>query len=296
MNKKDKPLVPLSGGLVVLGGFLAGITTFIFFRTFFAVNGSIILDDTALKFLFAGIISIIIVCLVGFVDDLVVQNPQQSSGLRQWQKPLLTLFAAVPLMVVAAGETTMIVPFIGHVNFGIFYPLLFIPLGFLGASNMVNMLAGFNGLETGMGIIYLSVLGLYAYVHERYIAALLALVVVAALIGFYFYNKYPAQILPGDSLTYFLGATLATIAILGDLEKAALIVSIPFFIEFILKARSKFAACSYGKYVDGTIHSFSKGIYSIPHFFTCTGKFTEKEIVYYIFFIVFLISNLIWVI
>ena len=29
---------------------------------------------------------------------------------------------------------------------------------------MVNMLAGFNGLETGMGLIYVGMFALYAYV------------------------------------------------------------------------------------------------------------------------------------
>ncbi len=148
MNKPEKPLVPLSGGLVVLGGFLASMMIFIFLQTFFHTSRiSFTLDPAALNFLFAGVISIMTICLVGFVDDLVIRKPDQSSGLQQWQKPLLTLFAAVPLMVVNAGTTLMAVPFFGKVDFGLFYPLFLIPLGVIGASNMVNMLAGYNGLE-----------------------------------------------------------------------------------------------------------------------------------------------------
>ena len=34
-NKKDKPLIPISGGLSVLFGIMAGLMMFLFFRTFF---------------------------------------------------------------------------------------------------------------------------------------------------------------------------------------------------------------------------------------------------------------------
>lgn len=297
MNKESTPLVPLSGGLSVVAGVFAGLTTFIFFRTFFPSTAGLILDNSSLLHFFAGISVILIISFVGFIDDLIInRSHDRSSGLRQWQKPLITLAAAVPLMVVDAGTTVMGFPLLGEVDVGLLYPLLFIPLGVVGAANMVNMLGGFNGMETGMGIVYTGMLGLYAYVHQSYIGALIALVTFTALIGFYYYNKYPAKILPGDSLTYLLGAVLACIAILGNLEKATLIVSIPFFIEFLLKTRSKFRAQSYGYYKEGKIHSKYSKIYSIPHIFTRTGKFTERQIVWFMILIELGFSSLIWVV
>ena len=297
MNKENTPLVPISGGLAVLAGVFAGLTLFIFFRTFLPRATGLVLDSTSLLHLFAGITTILIISFVGFIDDLIInRNKDRSTGLKQWQKPLITLSAAIPLMAVNAGHTVMGLPFFGEVNVGLLYPLIFIPLGVVGAANMVNMLGGFNGMETGMGIIYIGMLGLYAYTHQSYIGALIALITFTALIGFYFYNRCPAKILPGDSLTYLLGAALASIAILGNLEKACLIVAIPFFIEFILKARSKFRAQSYGYYKDGKIHSKYKKIYSITHFFTRTGKFTEKQITGFMMLISLVFSSLIWVI
>ena len=38
---------------------------------------------------------------------------------------------------------------------------------------------------------------------------------VAALLGFYLYNKYPAKVFPGDSMTWAIGALIAGMAILG---------------------------------------------------------------------------------
>ena len=47
----------------------------------------------------------------------------------------------------------MTFPFIGLIDFGIIYTVILLPLGIAVASNLTNMLAGFNGNESGMGII-----------------------------------------------------------------------------------------------------------------------------------------------
>jgi len=298
-NKDNKPLVPLSGGLGVFSGFFVGLMFFIFFRTFFNMPGeyALTLNTTELVLLFAGFISIFLVTIVGFLDDVLIhKSKEESMGLRQWQKPLLTLVAAIPLMVVNAGTSVMSFPFIGEVKLGIIYAIILVPIGFVGAANMVNMLAGLNGLEAGMALIYLASLGIYAYAHQQFIAALVALMAFASLCAFWLYNKFPAKILPGDSLTYFLGGTLATIAILGDMERAALIVSIPFFVEFFLKLRARFNADSFGVYINGKIQSKYDKIYSITHLFMGKGNYTEKQIVWFIVGIQLIFSLLIWII
>src|SRR3989344_6984294 len=154
MNKKTTPLVPISGGLAVMSGIFVGVMSYIFIQTF-RYN-----YIQTLPYILAGLISIIMITFVGFLDDLIIKkNKESSTGLKQWQKPLLTLSAAIPLMVVNAGVTTMALPFFGRVEFGLLYPLLLIPIGVVGAANMVNMLAGFNGMEVGMGIVYTMMLG-----------------------------------------------------------------------------------------------------------------------------------------
>ena len=127
-------------------------------------------------------------------------------------------------------------------------------------------------------------------------AALIALIVFCCLFAFYLYNKCPSKIFPGNSLTYLLGATLACVAIIGNLEKAALILSVPFFLEFFLKLRGGFQKQSYGKFEDGKLVSLYKRIYSIPHFFTQSGKFSEKQVVYFIYLIEIVFAVLIWVV
>ena len=291
-NKKGRPLVPFSGGLSVMGGIFLGLSAYIFIRTFFYQDQTFLLD------FFAAMTVILLITFVGFIDDSIIKkNKEESSGLKQWQKPLLTLLAAVPLIVINAGTTQMALPFIGVVDFGILYPLLIVPIVVIIAANMVNLLAGFNGLEAGLGVVYLGMLGLYAAYNQRFVAAVIAWVTFAALLAFLRFNWTPAKILPGDSLTYLIGGALASIAILGNMEKAVGIVAIPFAIEFFLKAKSKFKAASFGKEKNGKIVSlYGNKIYSIPHLLTRTGKFTEKQVVIILMIVHFLIASLIWVI
>jgi len=290
-NKKNKPLVPISGGMVVMAGLFMGVMIYLFFQTFYFHY------HEPTKYLFAGLTTIIMITFVGFIDDLLIKSKEESSGLKQWQKPMLTLTAAIPLMVVNAGVSAMWIPLIGRTEFGIIYPLILIPIGVIGAANMVNMLAGINGLETGMGIIYTGMLGLYAYTNGRETAALIALLIFAALIAFYIFNRYPAKILPGDSLTYLLGGSIAVIAVLGNIEKAAIIASIPFFIELILKWKSKLKAKSYGYYYKGKVKSYhGDKIYSLIHLLTRKGIYTEKEITTFFMVLELTFCLLIWVI
>jgi len=211
-------------------------------------------------------------------------------GFPQWVKPLLTLPAAVPLMVIRAGTTTMALPIIGILDFGLLYPLVIIPVGFVAASNMVNNLGGFNGLEAGMGVIYTFSLGLYALLSRTtggLQAAVLLFTACAALLAFLRFNWFPAKIFAGDSLTYLLGSLVAAGIIVGDMTRAGLIVMFPFIVEFFLKSRSRFKATSLGKLRDdGRLDPpYGRKIYSWTHLVMNLGKLTEKEVTIVMIFV-----------
>jgi UDP-N-acetylglucosamine--dolichyl-phosphate N-acetylglucosaminephosphotransferase len=280
-HKKSKPSLPTSGGICAAFGVLAGLLSFVGIQTF--VYG---LQSTSIQLL-AVISSILIVAFVGLLDDLNIKSRltktkdgvERRIGIPQWVKPLLTLLAAIPLMVIMAGDTMMTVPFFGEVNFGILYPLLFIPIGFVGATNAVNLLGGFNGMEAGMGFVYFLSLGIYGWLHGS-IGSAIFLISAASVLAFLKFNWYPAKILPGDSLTYLLGSLVASGVIVGNMEKAGIIVLAPFIIEFFLKARAKFKASCLGKLrSDGKLDPpYGKKIYSLTHLVMNAGSFTEKQV------------------
>jgi len=282
LQKRDKPRLASSGGICVAFGVLAGLLSYIGLQTF--LYGS----EGQLVQLLAVTSSVLIVMFVGLLDDLNVKSKAVMTkegfdirvGFPQWLKPLLTLPAAVPLMAISVGVTNMSIPFFGRIEFGIFYPLFLVPVGIVGASNVVNMLAGFNGLEAGMGIIYLSALGLFGLINERTAGSVIFLITVAALIGFIRFNWYPARILPGDSLTYLLGSMVAAGVIVGNMERSGILVMLPFAIEFFLKLRSRFKASCLGKLSeDGKLRSpYGRKLYSWTHIVMNLRPLTEKQV------------------
>jgi len=285
LHKKNKPLIPISIGIPVTVGILAGLFLFIALETFVVKS----LNVENLTNLLAVITSVMIVAFVGIFDDLNISRRKVIEdkvgeknikvGLPQWLKPLLTLPAAIPLMAVNAGVSTLTVPFLGSINFGLLYPLLIIPIGVVVSSNIVNMIGGFNGVEIGMGIVYTLSLGIFALKIGNPVS-IIFLVTFAALLGAWKFNWFPAKILPGDSLTYLLGAIVAAGVISGNMEKVGIIVMTPFIIEGIIKFRSRFRATSLGKLrPDGKIDPpYGKRIYSLTHVVMNLGKFNERQI------------------
>ena len=284
LNKQKKPTVPSSGGIAVALGIIAGLLVYIGIQTFAYSQSSLTL--------LAVTASVLLAVFVGFFDDLNIKRERVRTnegydirvGIPRRFKPLLTLPAAVPLMVISVGETTLSLPILGDVNFGILYPLLLVPIGIVGASNMVNMLGGHNGLEAGMSFIYMVSLGLYSLIFLGINSSVIFFISAAAILPFLKYNWFPAKILPGDSLTYLLGSLVAGGVIVGNLEKIGIVVMLPFIIQGALKFYSKMKLGYYASDLgvvgrNGIVKSkYGKNIFSLTHLVMNLGNFTEKQI------------------
>jgi UDP-N-acetylglucosamine--dolichyl-phosphate N-acetylglucosaminephosphotransferase len=181
-------------------------------------------------------------------------------------------------MAVNVGVTNMVLPFIGRVELGLFYPLVLVPLAVLCCSNATNFFAGFNGLEAGMGLVLQVSLGVFALINNKLPATVIALVFAVALASFLRYNWYPAKVFPGD-LNYTIGAVVACVTILGNMEKFAILCFSPWILEALLKALSRFKAENYGVLQsDGTVKPREANIRSLTHLVMRLGRFTEKQV------------------
>ena len=253
VHKKGVDVAEL-GGVTVILGVIFSLLIYVAVETFY-------LKGDSLSFLLAAIASILIATMIGMTDDMLGWR----IGLNQREKVFLTLAVPIPLMVVNAGHSIMTLPIVGNVEFGLMYPMLIVPLGIIGATNGFNMLAGFNGLEAGMGVLIFSALGYLAWQAGATPAALIAVCFVFSLVAFLYYNWYPSKIFPGDVLTYPVGAGIAIVAILANIERSAILIFIPYYIEFILKARGRFKPEWTGEVLkDGTLTVRDK-IFSVPH-------------------------------
>jgi len=292
MNKFEKRNIAEIGGLPVLMGFLFGVLLYVGYRTFISHTAEFNLEILAVTS------TITIIAIIGLMDDILGWK----LGLQKWQKPLFTLFAALPVMMINIGKSQMILPLIGQVDLGIIYPIIFVPVFIMIFANGFNMLAGYNGLEAGLGIIILGALGYIVWIDQGLgKVAMLAGVMIACLVGFLIFNSFPAAIFPGDTFTYSVGALIAIVAILGNAEKAALFLLIPFVIEFLLKLRGGFKKESFGKpNQDNSLEMPYKKIYGLEHLFIWFLKKVkkrafEREVVIslYVFELIFVLGVLI---
>ena len=271
MNKFNHPKnVASSGGVVVIMGFVLGVLAYIAIRTFVLNDGDISLN------IFSLLCVILILAIIGLTDDLL---GWKHGGLSSKFRLFLALIASIPLVVINAGTHTIGIPFFGEMNLGLIYPLILIPLGIAGATTTYNFLAGFNGLEAGQGIIILSFLSFVAYITGSPWLTIIGICMVFSLIGFYFYNKFPAKIFPGDILTYTIGALIAGMAILGNFEKIAVFIFIPYIIETILKLRGRLKKHSFGKpNEDGSLEMPYEKIYGLTHLSIFILKKFKKKV------------------
>ncbi len=280
--KAEETVVAEMGGPGVVMGFLMGVFFFIGVEIFVPPRLSGII------YILASLNTILIITLIGIFDTLTALIKRREGegffeqykkiGLPRWLYFFIPLPAAVPLAAVNAGVRHMTLPFIGRVELGLAYPLVLVPLAVLCCSNATNFLAGFNGLEAGMGFVLLLSLGAYAYMHGRYNAAMLALCFAAALLAFLRYNWYPAKVFPGD-LNYTIGAVCACVAVIGNMEKFAMLCFMPYAAEAVLKALSGFAAESYGVLQpDGTVKPRSMKVRGLTHVVMRMGNYTEPQV------------------
>jgi UDP-N-acetylglucosamine--dolichyl-phosphate N-acetylglucosaminephosphotransferase len=280
--KRRMPVVADMGGSGVIVGLLTGV--------FFYIAMAIFLfgEIPELTELLASISTILIITLIGIFDVLTTLMRQHEGlgvfermkrkGIPGWIYFFIPLPAAVPLAAVNAGVKSMVLPLLGRVELGSIYPLVLIPLAVLCCSNATNFLAGFNGLEAGMGFVLHLSLGIYAMMNGRNAAGLIAFTFAAALLAFLKYNWYPAKVFPGD-LNYTIGAVCVCVTVLGNMDRFAIICFTPWIVEAVLKALSKFQAESYGVLQpDGTLKPLKKGIHSLTHAVMITGDFKEYQV------------------
>ena len=198
--------------------------------------------------------------------------------MRQWVKAIIPLIAALPLMAIKVGDTTMSIPFIGQVDFGILYSLVLVPIGVTVAANAVNMLAGFNGSEVGMGIIAAGSLAIIAYSLGETTALLILLAALGALLATLYYNWYPAKVFVGDTGTLSIGAIIASAVIIGNFETAGVIIIIPYAIDFLIKAKNRFPK-SFGVYHNGKLYCPKSGVVGLGQLIMkVTGGISERNL------------------
>ena len=209
-HKPGRPLVPNGLGVI----YVIASAVYLFVLTAYYNNSDELFSRAAL----ALAVCILFGGFLGLLDDWM--------SLRWRYKAFLPLFVALPLSAMRValhpGSTTMATYIFGKIDFGIYFYIIIIPLIVTVTTNVVNQLGGLNGLETICPSIVL--IGLMLKSGQ---GALLYAVPVAVYLALAFFN-FRGRIFVGNTGTFAIGISLASYALISNVEQTLLISILPY--------------------------------------------------------------------
>ena len=183
-----------------------------------------------------GIVLLVFIgfAMIGLLDDLLSIRRGKNEGLTSWQKLFLETLISIGFFYIYmknGGETTFVVGTLGiDIEMGFIYGL-FILFVLVGASNAVNLTDGLDGLAGGLSAIAFVAFALVSLTVGFEDIGLFCLILTGTIVGFLFYNTYPAKVFMGDTGSLALGGVMGAIAILTHRELTLLVVALVFVIE-----------------------------------------------------------------
>jgi phospho-N-acetylmuramoyl-pentapeptide-transferase len=236
---RQKAGTPSMGGLLILAAVLVP---------------TLLWADITSRYVIVIIVVTVSLGVMGFVDDYLKLVAKKPLGLlARWKfigQGLLALGIGlfVYFFPLDNGMTTCLTfPFIKDVviNLGAFYILL-VMVTVVGSTNAVNLSDGLDGLAAGAMLFAGAAYAVMCYVvgnikfaeylQVMYVSggselAVYMAATVGALLGFLWFNSYPAQVFMGDTGALPLGGGIGTVAILIKQELLLVIVGGAFVIE-----------------------------------------------------------------
>ena len=210
----NKVPMPRLGGLAILSGFFVSM---IYLIISIQLEDKVSLGEYNLKII-GFFIGIIIIALVGFIDDC--------KGLHPILKLLGQTIAAIVVMLF--GIT------IGDFNLPIFDKLIELSdimeyiitwVWIVGITNAINLTDGLDGLSSGIILIAcISLLIIFASNGSPLISILSITALAGGIVGFLPFNFNPAKTYMGDCGSNFLGFAISIISILGVAKTYTIIV------------------------------------------------------------------------
>src|ERR1700726_3845469 len=151
---------------------------------------------------------------LGFIDDFSAIRGGRNLGLKARYKIVIQLLtgALLGLLALRWGLTSQLVPFDGRRALGS-WMILVTALAVAAGSNAFNLTDGSDGLAAGAGAVSFGALALVAVLQHHPGVGLMPAILAGCLVGFLFYNLFPARIFMGDTGSLALGTAMVAAAI-----------------------------------------------------------------------------------
>ena len=269
---KKKEGTPTMGGLLFAIGISAAIVAAM--ALFPAEQRSAILPQSVVNArLWGGLVMALAMGFMGFMDDYIKVVKKHNLGLRARAKIIFQVLVTVgylaTLYIAGDHSTTVWFPFLGTLDFGIFYyPFAaFLIVGFVNAVNLTDGIDGLNGSVTFLYGISFVLLTSMTGMREMTVPAI---ALAGGCLGYLIWNFHPAKVFMGDTGSMFLGGMVVALAFGVGLPLLLLLCGIVYLCE----ALSVMLQVGFFKLTHKRIFKMSP----IHHHFEMSG-FSENKIV-----------------
>ena len=172
--------------------------------------------------------------LIGFLDDYLKVKKKSSDGLSAKHKMLYLLIfglLAGSVLHFALDYSSIMIPFINQeISLGIFY-VPFVVVFFAAVTNAVNLTDGIDGLSSSVTIVVLLFFVLVSLAAEDKEVLFFSLTLIGSLLGFLYFNRFPAKVFMGDTGSLALGGAVGILSLLTRTELLLILVGIIYVIE-----------------------------------------------------------------
>ena len=170
--------------------------------------------------LISGLLGALCFFALGAIDDISKLRKRQGDGLRFKQKialqVLISLLVGLALYLFTDVGTDLRVLNFGNVELGLGF-IAFNALVLVASSNASNLTDGLDGLAAGVVAIVATGLCILAF-PQSLETALISAILAGSLLGFLWFNSFPAKIFMGDTGSLTIGFLIGIFAILIKAE------------------------------------------------------------------------------
>ncbi|WP_252237839.1 MULTISPECIES: MraY family glycosyltransferase [unclassified Clostridium] len=205
-RKQHKKETPLCGGIVLYICFF--ISFFLFVK-----------DD--IKQQIVVFIAATAILLIGLIDDYYKTRFKEFAILPRLIIQLLSAVLVFKAGIAFMGFTN---PFTGEfIELSKTIQFLLTITWIFGVTTVINWSDGMDGLAGGISLISAITFLLAAIILRQQVSAETSIILIGSILGFLYYNKFPAKVFMGDSGANFLGFILSVIALDGAFKQATVL-------------------------------------------------------------------------
>lgn len=242
-NHQGKQGTPTMGGIIFLISFI--------------ISNAILIDGFV-KIIYLCLLFVLLNSLIGMYDDFLKIKGKKNLGLKPWQKLFFQLLvtAGFGVCLYLNDITYIIIPFshkVINLGFWMVPIVIILSIFYINSTNLTDGLDGLVSLITAIVLcLFMAILGLILQstifenvkienFSQNFVEFLG--IFLGAILGFLFYNCYPAKMFMGDTGSLSIGALIMSVAF----STGTVIYAFAFGIMFVVSSVSVIIQVAYYK-------------------------------------------------